>query len=243
MFHGTSFFVTAFVFIRNIRVFICIIRIEYMKFLIGTKQAMTQIFDDAGHAIAGTVILAGPATVTQIKTKATDNCDAVQIGFGAKRAKTATKASRGHAAAAGSKDGQSYQFIRQFKVADPSAFNLGDTIDLSIFEEGEPIQISGVSKGKGFQGGMKRYNMSGGHKTHGASLSHRSLGSIGNRADPAKCFKNKKMPGQMGNVRVTIQNVRVVSIDHENQLMLIKGSVPGPKNGVVMVRKAVKVAG
>ncbi len=234
MFHGASFFVTAFVFIRNIRVFICIIRIEYMKFLIGTKQAMTQIFDDAGHAIAGTVILAGPATVTQIKTKATDNCDAVQIGFGAKRAKTATKASRGHAAAAGSKDGQSFQFIRQFKVADPSAFNLGDTIDLSIFEEGEPIQISGVSKGKGFQGVVKRHGFHGGPRSHGQKHSEREPGSIG-ATGPQRVFKGVRMAGRMGSDRVTLRSSRVIKINKDTNEILVKGAVPGRRGTLIEI--------
>ena len=205
-----------------------------MKFLIGTKQAMTQIFDDAGHAIAGTVILAGPATITQIKTKATDNCDAIQIGFGPKRAKTATKASRGHAAAAGSKDGQSFQFFRQFKVADPSAFNLGDTIDLSIFEEGEPIQISGVSKGKGFQGVVKRHGFHGGPRSHGQKHSEREPGSIG-ATGPQRVFKGVRMAGRMGSDRVTLRSSRVIKINKDTNEILVKGAVPGRRGTLIEI--------
>lgn len=205
-----------------------------MKFLIGTKQAMTQIFDDAGRAIAGTVILAGPATVTQIKTKATDNCDAVQIGFGAKRAKTATKASRGHAAAAGSKDGQSFQFLRQFKVTDPSAFNLGDKIDLSIFEEGEPIQVSGISKGKGFQGVVKRHGFHGGPRSHGQKHSEREPGSIG-ATGPQRVFKGIRMAGRMGSDRVTLRSSRVIKINKETNEIFVKGAIPGRRGTLIEI--------
>jgi len=133
--------------------------------------------------------------------------------------------------------------VQEFRVDSIANIAEGAVLLPDFVKEGELVDVTAVSKGKGFQGGMKRYNMAGGFKTHGASLSHRSLGSIGNRADPAKTFKNKKMPGQMGREQVTILNLRVISIDRENSLMLVKGSIPGPKNGVVTVRKAIKSLG
>jgi large subunit ribosomal protein L3 len=120
------------------------------------------------------------------------------------------------------------------------ALTAGSALDITMFKEGDLVDLTAVSKGKGFQGGMKRYHMAGNYKTHGASLSHRSLGSIGNRADPGKTFKNKKMPGQMGNKQTTVQSVAVVRVDVENGILLVHGSVPGPKSGVVMVRRAIK---
>jgi large subunit ribosomal protein L3 len=139
-----------------------------------------------------------------------------------------------------------FYHYQEFRFADDAkldAVAVGSVLSPEFVKEGDLVDLTSTSKGKGFQGGMKRFHMAGGFKSHGASVSHRSLGSIGNRADPAKCFKNKKMPGQMGHVKTTVQNVRVVRVDLENGLLLVHGSVPGPKSGIVTVRKAVKKMG
>ncbi|OJI08220.1 MAG: 50S ribosomal protein L3 [Candidatus Vogelbacteria bacterium CG22_combo_CG10-13_8_21_14_all_37_9] len=205
-----------------------------MKFLIGTKKAMTQVFDEAGRSIIGTVVLAGPAIVTQIKTADKDNCNAVQIGFGAKRAKTASKSARGHASNAGAKDGQSFQFLRQFPVTNPADFKLGDTIDLSIFEEGETIQVSGISKGKGFQGVVKRHGFHGGPRSHGQKHSEREAGSIGT-GGVQRVFKGMRMAGRMGSDRVTEANSQVIKINKETNEILIKGTIPGRRGTLIEI--------
>jgi large subunit ribosomal protein L3 len=205
-----------------------------MKFLIGTKQRMTQIFDDNGRAIAGTIVLAGPATITQIKTLGKDNDDAVQLGFGAKRANTATKAARGHAAAAGSKDGQSFQFLRQFPVTNPGDFKLGDVIDASIFTPGEVVSVSGVSKGKGFQGVVKRHGFHGGPRSHGQKHSEREPGSIG-ATGPQRVFKGVRMAGRMGSDRVTEPSVKIVQINTETNEILLSGPIPGRRGTLIEI--------
>ncbi|MGE4234535.1 MAG: 50S ribosomal protein L3 [Bacteriovoracia bacterium] len=205
--------------------------------VLGVKAGMTQIFSKDGDAIPVTVIDLKPAVVTQVKTKEKDGYTAVQIGLLPKKPQRATKTEKGHFKKSGA---PGFYHVAELRVDSVDGLAEGVTVSAEFVKEGDLVDVTATSKGKGFQGGMKRYNMHGGNKTHGASLSHRSLGSIGNRADPAKCFKNKKMPGQMGRETVTIQNLRVVSVDSQQQILLIRGSVPGPKNGVVTVRKAVK---
>lgn len=205
--------------------------------ILGIKAGMTQIFDKDGDAVPVTVIDLQPTVVTQVKTKDRDGYLAVQVGMLPKKPQRTTRADKGHFKKSGA---PGFYHVAEFRVDSVDGISEGALLLPDFVKEGGFVDVSGVSKGKGFQGGMKRYNMAGGFKSHGASLSHRSLGSIGNRADPAKTFKNKKMPGQMGNERVTIQSLRVVSIDRENNLMLIRGSVPGAKNSVVVVYKAMK---
>lgn len=208
--------------------------------ILGLKAGMTQVYNKDGDVVAVTVIDLKPTVVTQVKTKARDGYEAVQVGFEPKKPHRTTKAEKGHFKKSGA---PGFYHVTEFRVTDVSGLHEGAIVLPEFVKEGDLVDVTSESKGKGFQGGMKRYNMAGGFKTHGASLSHRSLGSIGNRADPAKCFKNKKMPGQMGREQVTIQNLRVIGVDLENNLILVKGSVPGPKNGLVTVRKAVKSIG
>lgn len=209
--------------------------------VLGVKAGMTQVYTENGEAVAVTVIDLKPTIITQVKTQEKNGYNAIQVGLLEKKAKSANGAERGHAKAAGA---AGFYYYQEFRLSDKSpkfdGLTVGKALSAEFIKPGDLIDLTAISKGKGYQGGMKRYHMAGGYKTHGASLSHRSLGSIGNRADPAKCFKNKKMAGQMGNIQVTVQNVRVVRVDVENQLLLVHGSVPGPKSGIVTVRRATK---
>lgn len=208
--------------------------------LLGIKAGMTQVYNNDGDSIAVTVIDLKSNVITQVKTKENDGYQSVQVGVVDKKAKNATKAEQGHAKKVGATGFYHYQ---EFRLADSTKLDgltAGKVLSAEMFKEGDLVDLTAMSKGKGYQGGMKRYHMAGGFKSHGASISHRSLGSIGNRADPAKCFKNKKMPGQMGNYQTTVQNVKVVRVDLENQLLLVHGSVPGPRSGIVTVRPAIK---
>lgn len=208
--------------------------------VLGIKAGMTQVYQPDGSSLAVTVISLEPTTVTQLKTEAKEGYQAVQVGILPKKIKHLTLAQQGHFKASGA---PGYGFVQEFRFGKGSkveGLSVGAVLSAEFLKEGDLVDLTSISKGKGFQGGMKRFHMSGGMASHGASVSHRSLGSIGNRADPGKCFKNKKMPGQMGNARVTVQNVRVVKVDLENQLVLVHGSVPGPKSGVVSIRKAIK---
>jgi large subunit ribosomal protein L3 len=209
--------------------------------LFGVKAGMTQVYDAEGGLIAVTVIDLRPNVVTQVKTKAKEGYSAVQVSLLDKKAKNVTKAELGHFKKAGSNGG--FYFTKEFRLPDDAKLDgvtVGSTLSADFVKEGDLVDLMSISKGKGFQGGVKRFHMAGSAATNGNSVTTRSLGSIGNRADPAKCFKNKKMPGQMGNVQVTVQNVKVVKIDNENGLMLVHGSVPGSRSGVVSIRKSVK---
>lgn len=211
--------------------------------LLGVKAGMTQVYNENGDAIAVTVIDLKPTVITQVKTQEKNGYQAIQVGFLEKKAKAATKPEQGHVKAAGTTGFYHYQ---EFRIKDHEKLDgltVGKVLSPEFVKPGDLVDLTAVSKGKGFQGGVKRYHMAGGYKSHGASLSHRQLGSIGNRADPAKCFKNKKMAGQMGNEQVTVQNVRVIRVDLENQLLLVHGSVPGPRSGIVTIRRTVKNAG
>lgn len=212
--------------------------------LLGVKAGMTQVYDEEGNSIAVTVIDLSPTVITQVKTKEKDQYQAIQVGFLEKKAKSTTKAQAGHCKKAGVEG--SFYHMQEFRLSADAALGdlaVGQVLSADFVQPGDMVDLTAVSKGKGFQGGMKRFHMHGGFKSHGASVCHRSLGSIGNRADPGRTFKNRKMPGQMGNVQRTVQNVRVIKVDNENGLLLVHGSVPGPRQGIVTVQKAIKTAG
>jgi large subunit ribosomal protein L3 len=211
--------------------------------ILGVKAGMTQVYNEEGESIAVTVIDLKPTVITQVKGKAKHGYQAIQVGFLSKKEKSANKPEKGHTKALGVSGFYHYQEFRFPDGEKIDGLAAGKVLSPEFIKVGDSIDLTSVSKGKGFQGGMKRYHMAGGNKTHGASLSHRQLGSIGNRADPGKCFKNKKMAGQMGNKQVTIQNVRVIRVDLENRLLLVHGSVPGPRSGIVTIRRTVKNAG
>lgn len=208
--------------------------------VLGIKAGMTQVFTEEGDSVAVTVIDLKPAVITQVKTKEKNGYQAVQVGLLEKKAKSANKAEQGHAKAVNASGFYHYQEFRLPEGGKLDGLTVGKVLSAEFIKPGDLVDLTAMSKGKGFQGGMKRFHMAGGFKTHGASLSHRQLGSIGNRADPGKCFKNKKMAGHMGHERTTVQNVKVVRVDMENQLLLVHGSVPGPKSGIVTIRRAVK---
>ena len=204
------------------------------KGLIGKKLGMTQIFQDDGAVVPVTVILAGPNVVTQKKTEETDGYSALQLGFEDKKEHRTNKPDKCHFKRAGVKPKKHLAEFRDF----PEELNEGDEVTVSIFSEGELVDVTGTSKGKGFAGTIKRYNFARGPMTHG-SHNHRAPGSIG-AVNAARVFKGTKMAGRMGNERVTIQNLEVVKIDTEKNLILVKGAVPGPKNSIVYIKEAVK---
>ncbi|CBH22318.1 large subunit ribosomal protein L3 [Acetoanaerobium noterae] len=207
-----------------------------MKAVLGRKLGMTQVFAEDGRLVPVTVIEAGPMVVTQIKNKETDGYEAVQVAFGEVKEKRVNKPLRGHFAKAGV---GFKKFVREFKVEDLSAYSLAQEIKVDVFEAGEKVDAIGTSKGKGFQGPIKRHNQSRGPMTHGSRY-HRGPGSMGAASDPSRVFKGKKLAGHMGAERVTIQNLEVVKVDVEKNLILIKGAVPGPKKGLVVIKKAIK---
>lgn len=211
--------------------------------ILGVKAGMTQVYTENGDSVAVTVIDLKPNVITQVKTKDKNGYQAVQVGFLEKKAKSANKPEQGHAKAVNAGGFYHYQEFRLPEDVKMEALSVGKVLSPEFVKEGDLVDLTAVSKGKGFQGGMKRYHMAGGFKSHGASVTHRAIGSIGNRADPAKTFKNKKMAGHMGHEQTTVQNVRVVRVDVENQVLLVHGSVPGPRSGVVTVRRAVKNLG
>lgn len=207
-----------------------------MKGILGRKLGMTQVFSNEGELIPVTVIEATPNVVTQVKTEETDGYSAIQIGFDEKREKLATNPEKGHVAKANTTPKRVY---REFRVTaeEVQTFAQGSEIAVSIFEAGDVVDVTGTSKGKGFQGVVKRHGNSRGPETHG-SRHHRVPGSMGAMAP--QVFKTKKLPGQMGVQTVTIQNLEIVAVDAENNLLLVKGNVPGPKRGLVTVNGSVK---
>ena len=206
------------------------------KAIVATKIGMTQVFDENGVMTPVTVLKAGPVFVTQIKTEENDGYSAVQVAYGDIREKLLTKPVKGHLAKAGV---DNKRFITEFKFENADEFELGQEIKADIFEAGDLVDVSAKTKGKGFQGAIKRHGQSRGPMGHGSKF-HRHAGSNGSASDPSKVFKGKKMPGQMGAVNVTIQNLQVVRVDAEEGLLLIKGAVPGPKKSTVIVKEAVK---
>jgi large subunit ribosomal protein L3 len=208
-----------------------------MKGILGKKLGMTQVFAADGRRIPVTVVEAGPCVVLQKKTVETDGYNALQLGFGAKKAHRVNKPAMGHFKKAGQ---GAFAYVREVRTDVIAETNVGDAITCdAVFAPGDMIEVTGTSKGKGFQGVIKRWNFSGGRASHG-SMFHRRAGSIGCSAWPSRVFKGKKMAGQMGNARVTTQGLQVVEVRPELNLILIKGAVPGPKNGLVVIRKGVK---
>ena len=206
------------------------------KAILGTKVGMTQIFGENGEMIPVTVVLAGPCTVVQKKTIETDGYEAVQVGFGEVKEKSLNKPMKGHFAKA---DVANKKYLREFRLDDCSALNVGDEIKADIFEAGEKIDVTGISKGKGFAGPMKRWGLHRGPMSHGSGY-HRGSGSMGACSNPGRVMKGKKLPGHMGVVRVTVQNLEVVKVDAENNLILLKGAVPGNKGGLVTIKNSIK---
>ena len=206
------------------------------KGILATKVGMTQIFNEDGVLTPVTVLLAGPCVVTQVKTAENDGYNAVQVGFVDKRAKLVSKPLKGHF----DKAGVSYKrYVREFKFENASEYSVKDEIKADIFATGDKIDVTAISKGKGFQGAIKRHGQSRGPMAHGSKF-HRHAGSNGSCSDPSKVFKGKKMPGQMGNKKITVQNLEIVRVDAENNLLLVKGSVPGPKKCLVTIKETVK---
>lgn len=206
------------------------------KAILGKKLGMTQIFNENGKVIPVTVIEAGPCTVIQKKTVEKDGYEAIQVAFGDIREKLRNKPVKGHFAKAGV---SVKRHIKEFKLEDSNSLEVGQEIKADVFEAGERVDISGISKGKGFQGTIRRWNAHRGPMTHGSKF-HRAVGSMGASSDPSRTFKNKRMPGHMGNVNTTVLNLEVVRIIPEKNLILIKGGVPGPNKGFVVIRNTVK---
>ena len=208
------------------------------KGLIGKKVGMTQIFDEKGMIIPVTVIEAGPCVVSQVKTVETDGYNAVQLGFGEVKSHKVNKPKAGHFAKA---NVEAKKHLREFRLEDVSNVKVGDEVKADTFEQGEKIDVQGISKGKGFQGVIKRHGQHRGPMGHG-SMYHRRPGSMGSTSTPGRVFKGKKLPGHMGKVTVTIQNLDVVRVDMDKNVILVKGSVPGPKGAILKVKSAVKAS-
>lgn len=202
--------------------------------ILGRKLGMTQVWDEDDNVVPVTVVLAGPCTVSQVKTKATDGYDAVQIGFGDISAKHVNKPMAGHFAAAGV---EPMRYLREVRVAEGEEHATGEKVTVADFADAQTVDVTGTSKGKGFQGTIKRWNFSRGPMAHG-SRNQREPGSIGQCAYPARVRKGLHMAGHMGNERVTVKNLKLVRVDAEQNLMLIKGAVPGGKNALVSIRMA-----
>lgn len=207
-----------------------------IKGLIGKKIGMTQIFTDDGRRVPVTVVEAGPCVVIQKKTVDKDGYNAIQVGFGEREAAKSNRAVVGHCKAA---DKGVFTHLRELRLDNVDQFNVGDEIKAELFAVGDLIDVTGTSIGKGYQGVMKRWGFKGGRSTHGSRF-HRAPGSIGCSATPSRVFKNKKMPGQMGNERVTVQRLQIARVDSADNLLLIKGAIPGAANGIVVIRDSVK---
>ena len=207
------------------------------KGIIGRKIGMTQIFDEIGNVIPVTIIEAGPCVVAQKKTAENDGYDAVQLGFMEVKEKHMTKAEKGHFEKAGV---ASKKHLKEFRLDDCSALNVGDVIAADTFAAGDKVDITGMTKGRGYTGAIKRWNHHTLCSTHGVGPIHREVGSMGANSSPSRVFKNKKMAGQYGNEQVTILNLKVVKIDSEKNIIAVKGAIPGAKNGIVFIRDSVK---
>ena len=202
--------------------------------LMGKKLGMTQVFDATGQAVPVTVLKVGPCVVTQVRTEERDGYEAVQLGY--EETKRLNSPDRGHQKAAGS----SMRYLREVSASDISGYEVGQVVDCSMFNAGDKVDVTGVSKGKGFAGVVKRHGFAGGPKTHGQSDRHRAPGSIGSSATPGRVFKGMRMAGRMGGERTTVQNLMIERVDPEKNLILVRGSVPGPRESLVIVRSAVK---
>jgi len=201
--------------------------------IIGKKLGMTQVFNDNGKVEAVTVIEAGPCTVTQVKTPTKEGYSSVQLGFGT--AKKLTKGEQGHLKELGK-----FKYLREFRTDDTAAIKVGDKIDVSQFQPGEVLNVTGVSKGKGFAGGVKRHGFHGGPKTHGQSDRHRAPGAVGSTTTPGRVLKGLRMAGHLGDERVTVRKLKVFKADLEKNLLIVKGAVPGSRNGLVLISKTTK---
>ena len=210
-----------------------------MKGLLGKKLGMTQIFDEQGEVIPVTVIEAGPCYVTQMKTLERDGYSAVQIGFEEVDKNRINKPRLGHLA---KNDLPSLRYLREFRVADYGDLSEGQKLDAGLFETGDRVDVSGISKGRGFAGAMKRHGFGGGPKTHGQSDRWRAPGAISSGSTPGRVFKGKRMPGRMGGNRVTAQNLEVVLVDPDRNLLAVKGAVPGVRGGLLVIREARKTS-
>lgn len=205
------------------------------KAILGTKLGMTQVFSPEGKIIPVTVVEAGPCKIAQIKTTETDGYTAIQLGYGYIKPVNVNKPLAGHCEKAGI---EPVKYFREITTKDVSAYNVGDTVSVDIFADGEIVDVSGVSKGKGFAGGIKRWNQRRGPMGHG-SKNHRRPASAGAKG-PARVFKGKKSPGHLGAENVTVQNLEVVKVDAERNLLLIKGALPGPKKGLLLIKESRK---
>jgi len=205
-----------------------------MAGLIGKKIGMTRVFTEEGVAVPVTVVEAGPCPVVQVKTPETDGYDAVQLGFGSRKATRAKKARLGHVAKAGLETAPA--ILREFSPDEGQEYELGQELTVELFEIGDSVKVTGTSKGRGFQGGVKRHGFRGRPGSHGHPMS-RNPGSMGPGTDPSRVIKGKKLPGQMGGVRKTIRNIQVVKVDPERNLLFLKGGVPGSRNSYVLITK------
>ena len=208
-----------------------------MKGILGKKIGMTQIFTEHGEVIPVTVVEAGPVVVTQIKTTENDGYTAIQVGFQDAKEKSLNKPQKGHLAAANTLK----KHLKEFRVDSVEEYTVGQEIKADLFAAGELIDVTGISKGKGFQGPIKRHGQSRGPETHGSRY-HRRPGSMGACSYPGRVFKNKKLAGHMGSVKVTVQNLEVVRVDADKSFILVKGAIPGPKGSVVTIKEAVKAS-
>ena len=206
------------------------------KGIIGRKVGMTQIFDEKGNVIPVTVIEAGPCVVAQVKTVETDGYNAIQLGFGDVKESKINKPEKGHFAKAGL---EAKKHLREFRLESVEGVKVGDEVKADVFEAGEKVDVQGISKGKGFQGVIKRHGQHRGPMGHG-SMYHRRPGSMGSTSTPGRVFKGKKLPGHMGRVTITIQNLDVVRVDMDKNVILLKGSVPGAKGSILKIKSAVK---
>ncbi len=206
------------------------------KAILARKIGMTQIFMEDGVLVPVTVLQAGPCTVTQVKTVDNDGYSAVQIGFEALKESRVNQPLKGHFAKAGV---EAKRYLQEFRLEDSENYEVGQEITVEAFAAGDIIDATGTSKGKGFQGNIKRHNQTRGPMAHGSKY-HRRPGSMGQASSPAKVFKGKKLPGHMGAVKITVQNLEVVRVDAEQNLLLVKGAVPGPKKSIITIRDAVK---
>ena len=207
------------------------------KAIIGKKLGMTQLFDEKGNVVPVTVVEAGPCVVSQKKTVDTDGYEAVQVGYGDLKASKVNKPMKGHFDKA---DVAPKKYLREFRLADISAINVGDIIKADTFAEGDKVDVVGTSKGKGTAGVIKRWNFGRLKESHGTGPVHRHAGSLGACSSPSRVFKGKKLAGHLGSERVTVQNLSVVKVDAENNIIAIKGAIPGPKGGIVTIADSVK---
>ncbi|UCB52949.1 MAG: 50S ribosomal protein L3 [Candidatus Zixiibacteriota bacterium] len=206
-----------------------------MEGIVGKKIGMTRVFNQEGQAIAVTVIEAGPCPVVQIKTREKEGYDALQLGFGEKRKKLVTQPLMGHFTRA---KVEPQRILREMRTENAGKFKVGQKLGVDLFSVGEKVAVSGISKGLGFQGTVRRYKFHGGPKTHGQSDRLRAPGSIGGSSYPSRVFKGQRMPGRMGGEKVTVRNLEVVRVDAEKNLLLLKGAVPGKRNSYLTIRKS-----